>query len=204
MAYTPAQKDETRRQIAEVCAQQIRDKGLAAVSARTVAGEMERAQSWLYKLFPDFDHVVLAANAITLAELDQRLSATAEAHLHHDVAERFLALAMSYLQFSQDEPRRWAALFEHQMQQGRDLPLEHKQEHYILFRHVEAPLAKIMPNADRSLIHATARTIYSAVHGVVSLSLQGRLDRVPLDMLEKQLRMLTSAFAEGYARLPDA
>jgi AcrR family transcriptional regulator len=201
LAYSERQKEEIERRIAEVCAGQVAERGLKAVSARSLAAELDKSAGWLYTFYKDFDSIVLAANSLTLRELDVKLSETAAAHEGDGVAERFLALALTYLRFSLENTRRWASLFEHQMQEGRELSPEHKIEHYVLFRHVEAPLSEVMPGADETTLRSTARTIYSSVHGIVSLGLQGRLDRVPLPLLEEQLRMVTKAFAEGYARV---
>lgn len=199
MAYSEQDRSEIRDRIALRCAELIAEKGLSGVSGRSLAAHMKQSVGWIYNFHPDFDAVVLAANSITLRELDERLSHTAREHSGRTVSERFLALALTYLRFSLDNPYRWAALFEHRMPEGRDISLEHKQEHYVLFRHVEAPLSEIMPGIDEITLRATARTIYSAVHGVVSLSLESRLDRVPLETLEDQLRRLTTAFARGFA-----
>lgn len=197
--HSEQQKAKIVRDIALACAQQIADKGLKAVSSRTLAAEMGKSPAWLYGFYEEgFDSIVLAANSLTLHDLDERLSATAAAHEEESVANRFLALALTYLKFSIENTRRWAALFEHQMPEGRELSPEHKREHYVLFRHIEAPLSEVLPDMDETMLRATARTIYSSVHGIVSLSLQGRLDRVPLALLEEQLRMVTKAFAEGY------
>ncbi len=200
MAHSEQDKAEIERRIALTCSQQIADKGLKAVSARTLASEMGKSPGWLYTFYKEgFDSIVLAANSLTLHELDERLSATAAAHEGEAVADRFLALALTYLRFSIENTRQWAALFEHQMPEGRELSPMHKREHYVLFRHIEAPLAEVLPDMDETMLRATARTIYSSVHGIVSLSLQGRLDRVPLPLLEEQLKMVTKAFAAGYA-----
>jgi AcrR family transcriptional regulator len=201
LAYSERQKEEIEHRIAEVCAQQIAEYGLKATSARALAAKLDKSAGWLYNFYKDFDSIVIAANSLTLRELDTKLSETACVHEDDGVAERFFALAMTYLKFSIDNTRRWASLFEHQMQEGRELSPEHRIEHYALFRHVEAPLSEVMPGADEATLRSTARTIYSSVHGIVSLSLQGRLDRVPLPLLEEQLRLVTKAFAEGYARV---
>lgn len=201
MAHSEKQREEIRRSIARACADQIAKVGLKTISARSLATELGKSAGWLYTFYKDFDSIVLAANSMTLGELDEALSAAAVAHEGEEVSDRFLALAMTYLMFSISNPRRWAALFEHQMPEGRELSPEHKAEHYALFRHIEAPLSEIMPSSDDCTLRSTARTIYSSVHGIVSLSLQGRLDRVPLALLEEQLRLVTKAFAEGYARV---
>ncbi|MNV16068.1 hypothetical protein D3C71_1068210 [compost metagenome] len=200
MAHSEQQKAKIAMDIALTCARQIAQKGLKGVSSRTLAAEMGMSPAWLYRSYKEgFDSIVLAANSLTLRDLDEQLSATAAEHAEESVADRFLALALTYLRFSIENTRRWAALFEHQMPEGRELSPEHKREHYVLFRHIEAPLSEILPDLDEAMLRATARTIYSSVHGIVSLSLQGRLDRVPLPLLEDQLRMVTKAFAAGYA-----
>ncbi len=199
MARSDQQKADMEELIAVTCAKQIAENGLKAVSARTLAAEMKKSPAWLYTFYKDgFDSIVLAANSLTLHELDQMLSATASGHDGEGVAERFLALALTYLKFSLENTRRWAALFEHRMPEGRALSPEHKREHYILFRHIEAPLSEVRPDMSPEELTATARSIYSAVHGVVSLSLQPRLDPVPVPVLEHQLRLMTRAFADGY------
>lgn len=199
MAYTEQERTEKREEIARKCAALIADKGLAGVSGRSLAAHMGKSVGWIYNFHNDFDAVILAANSITLRELDHQLSRTAQEHSGETVSGRFLALALTYLHFSVENHHLWAALFEHRLPEGRDLSPEHKLEHYVLFRHIEAPLSEIMPGVDEGTLRATARTIYSSVHGVVSLSLQGRLDKVPLNLLEDQLRRLTTAFAAGYA-----
>jgi AcrR family transcriptional regulator len=201
MAYTPEQKDETRQRVVDAAVAQIADTGLASLSARTIAKSVGFSAPSLYNYFADFDEIVIAANSRTLALLDERLTATATANADEGVADRFFALALAYMQFTQDEPRRWLALFEHQLPEGRELPPEHKLEHYILFRHIEAPLSEVMPGESVEELRMISRTIYSAVHGVVSLGLQGRLDPVPVPILTEQLRMLTTAFATGYAQI---
>jgi AcrR family transcriptional regulator len=203
MAYSDDQRDEIRGSIAQECFAQIRAGGLSSVSARTLARAMGKSTGWLYNFHPDFDTVVLTANSMTLALLDGRLTAAAESHAGQSVAARFLALALAYMQFSQDETRLWAALFEHRMTEGRTLSDEHKKEHYILFRHIEAPLSEVLPDMPPEELTATARTIYSAVHGIVSLGLQPRLDPVPVPMLKHQLALITRAFAEGYRPAAD-
>ncbi|NTF17054.1 TetR/AcrR family transcriptional regulator [Agrobacterium rubi] len=199
MAHSPQQKDDIRQKITQTCAAQIAEKGLQGVSGRSLAGVLGKSVGYIYNFHDDFDAIILSANSLTLRDLDVQLSQTAADHAEESVSDRFLALALTYLRFSLDNHHRWAALFEHRMPEGRELSASHKLEHYILFRHIEAPLSEIMPDADDATLRATARTIYSSVHGVVALSLQGRLDRVPLPLLEDQLRRLTSAFARGFA-----
>jgi hypothetical protein len=45
-----------------------------------------------------------------------------------------------------------------------------------------------------------ARTLFSAVHGVVTLGLEEKLGVVPPDILRRQLTLVVSAAADGLAR----
>ena len=45
-----------------------------------------------------------------------------------------------------------------------------------------------------------ARSIWSAVHGIVSLGLEDRMSVVPPDLIREQLEIVVSSFVVGYAQ----
>ncbi|MNW06195.1 hypothetical protein D3C71_2025550 [compost metagenome] len=64
---------------------------------------------------------------------------------------------------------------------------------------MEKPLAFLrleMADDERRVL---ARTIYSAVHGIVHLAMQGRLIALPVPVIEQQLRVITHVLADGLA-----
>lgn len=140
---------------------------------------------------------MLAANSRFIAKLD---AALAEASIPEaSVAERYVALALTYLRFGLANRRQWAALFEHRMPEGKPLPDEHLLEHLMLFRHVAEPLRELAPSLDEHRRNALARTIYSSVHGIVSLSIETRLGRVPVPELEDQIEFFVRSLVAGLA-----
>ena len=52
-----------------------------------------------------------------------------------------------------------------------------------LFRHVHEPLAALFPKRGREELGITARSLFSAVHGMVALGLEQKLVAVPLPAL---------------------
>ena len=90
------------------------------------------------------------------------------------------------------------------MSEGRPVPDWYLDEQVRLFRYVERPLRAIRPqlgDAERALL---ARSLFSAVHGVVSLGLDEKLGAMPLDVLSDQVEQVVSALGRGLlaARTP--
>jgi AcrR family transcriptional regulator len=187
--------------ILAVAERQISADGLKSLSIRTIALEMGGASSSMYYHFKDLDELILRVNSRTITALDERLAVAVLASEGLDVSGLFEKLAIAYLHFAIDHPLRFAALFEHRMTGDATIPQWHMEEHYALFRHIERPLASVSASIPEDERRRLARTIYSAVHGIVHLSMQGRLISLPIPQIEQQLRLITRILAGGLAGL---
>jgi AcrR family transcriptional regulator len=197
------QKSKTSKKdlILDVADRQISAGGLKSMSIRTIADELGGASSSMYYHFKDLDELVLRVNSRTIAILDGLLAKAALEANGKGVAVLFEKLAIAYLHFAIDHPMQFAALFEHRMTGDAPIPDWHMQEHYALFRHVEAPLASLDMPMTLEERRVLARTIFSAVHGIVHLAMQGRLISLPIPEIEKQLRLITQVMASGLTGL---
>lgn len=173
----------------------IAASGLPGLKAREVAREAGCALGAVYTAFADLDALVLAVNARTLDALDAHLRAAARPAA--EPATRMVALAEGYLDYAARHRPRWAALFEHRMTAGRRSPDWYKEKQAELFRHIEGPVAALRPGSDGAEAAALARTLFSAVHGVVSLGLDEKLAPMPEEALRRQLRLAVEAMARG-------
>lgn len=199
MPVISQEKIEARREaIVDAAEALIAESGLSSVSARSVAKRADCSTSLIYLHFKDFDEVVLRANSRFIARLDAALAAGAASQ---SVADRYVELALVYLRFGLANRPQWSALFEHRMADGRPLPEWHLEEHLRLFRHISEPLGKLLPDMGLDDRNRLARTIYSAVHGIVSLSIERRLGEVPVTELEGQIELVVRAMVGG---LPSA
>lgn len=174
---------------------QIAEFGLASVSARTVAKAAGCSPSLLYLYFEDFDTIILHANSRFIGKLDAALAGALVPSA--SVSDKYVALAFTYLRIGLAHRRQWAALFEHRMPDGKPLPAWHLEEHLRMFRHVAEPLCELAPSLSEAERNALARTIYSSVHGIVSLSIEARLGQVPVAELERQLELFVRALVAG-------
>jgi hypothetical protein len=66
-----------------------------------------------------------------------------------------------------------------------------------ILTNIEQPLGALLPNIDSTARHKLARTLFAAVHGVVSLGLDGRLGAISESDLHAQVQLLLAATLQG-------
>ena len=193
-----------RAQLIDAAERTIAAEGLTALKARNIAREVGCATGMIYNLFAHMDELVLHVGSRTLTMLDAALTAArqpdAETSSEEAVAE-LVQLARAYLAFAATHTIRWRALFEHRMTHGRPLPDWFIERQRLLFAQLERPLAALLPEFPPSARRVFARTLFSAVHGIVALGLEERLVSLPLSDLNGQLATIVRAIARGRAEL---
>ena len=63
-----------------------------------------------------------------------------------------------------------------------------------------APLAALFPKRSTEELGVTARSLFSAVHGMVLLGLEQKLIAVPIEALRREIAAIVKAMVEGLAR----
>ena len=189
-----------REQLIDAAERTIAGKGLAALKARDLAQEVGCAIGTIYNVFPHLDELVLCVGLRTLASLEAALGAGRPLHRHRSRGgpiEDLVRLALAYLEFAATHTMRWRALFEHRMSENRALPEWFVERQHQLFAQVERPLGALLPELDQEARRILARTVFSAVHGVVALGLEEKLASLPLPDLACQLSATVRAIATG-------
>ena len=65
------------------------------------------------------------------------------------------------------------------------------------FSHIEGPLAVLAPDMDHHARALLARSLFAAVHGVVTLGLDEKVAAMPMPALRAQLRLVVEALGFG-------
>ena len=91
----------------------------------------------------------------------------------------------------------WRALFEHRMAPGKPVPEWAVSEQMNLFRHIYRPLAELFPARTPAELGVTARSLFSAVHGMVLLGLEQKLIAVPVAALREEIAVIVRAMIDG-------
>src|SRR5271165_1094151 len=193
-----------REQLIDAAERTIAENGLAALKARDLAREVGCAVGTIYNVFEHLDELVLCVGSRTLTMLKTALGAVRPPDRDgstQDAEDDMVRLALAYLDFAATHTVRWRALFEHRMSEARPLPAWFVEQQHALFAQAERPLAALLPEIDRGARRTLARTLFSAVHGIVALGLEENLVSQPLPDLRNQLAVTVRAIATGRAEL---
>ncbi|MEF2074754.1 TetR-like C-terminal domain-containing protein [Consotaella aegiceratis] len=170
--------------------------GLRGLRARDVTADAGCALGGLYTAFEDLDELVIHVNSDTLRRLGEAV-ADATAGIDEPGA-RLKAMAMTYLAFARDHNALWLALFDTTMLADAEIPQWHKDDQAVLIEGIARTLAAITPDLDETALQRRARTLFAAVHGIVSISLERRF----IGLADADLEGELSSFVDLVARAP--
>ncbi|HVG52327.1 MAG TPA: WHG domain-containing protein [Xanthobacteraceae bacterium] len=179
----------------------ISREGLAGIRARSLAFEVGCAVGAIYNVVSDIDDLIFAVNERTLLALERDLNAAmARASDLSGAAlaiEKLSWMARAYLDFAIDNGMRWRAMFDHRLAEGRAIPDRYRAGQRRLFGYIEEPLRELVPQATPERWAILARSLFSAVHGMISLGLDEKLGAVALADLREQVAFMTASLARG-------
>ena len=149
---------------------------MAGLKTRELAREIGCANGAVYNLVADMDELILLVGSRTLARLDAALT-EAESSGPASPTETLVRIAVAYCDFAAKILGLWRALFEHRMAPGKPVPEWAIDEQMALFRHIYRPLAALFPKRTAEELGVTARSLFSAVHGMVHARPRAETDR---------------------------
>ncbi len=185
-------REALREAVLAAAEARVAASGLSDLGVREVAREAGCSAGMVYKLFASHDELVLAVNARTLAALGAAVSAGLRGAA--GPREALCAMADGYLDFATANTPRWDALFAHRMAGGAALPEWYAALRDRMFEDLAGTIADAAPGG-ATAPGRFARTLFSAVHGVVALGLQQKVGAVSPDALRAELRGLVAAIA---------
>ncbi|WP_454616809.1 TetR/AcrR family transcriptional regulator [Bradyrhizobium cenepequi] len=196
MSKALERRAKNRERLIEAAERSIAAGGLAGLKTRDLASEIGIANGAVYNLVEDVDELILRVGSRTLARLDAALTA-AERDGPADPADTLVRIAVGYCDFAADNLELWRALFEHRMAPDKPVPDWAISEQMDLFRHIYRPLAALFPARSSQQLAITARSLFSAVHGMVALGLEHKLIAVPIEALRSEVAAIVRAMVEG-------
>ncbi|PCI02782.1 MAG: TetR family transcriptional regulator [Hyphomicrobiales bacterium] len=190
-----AKREALKQRLTEAATGRMESSGLAGLRARDIAADAGCALGGLYNVYQSLDDLILHINSATLGRLNAALE---QAAANTDTPRnKLVALAREYLAFAIDNRNLWQALFDHKMPEGVIVPDWHLAEHGVLFSHVAGPIASLKPDLNETELHVMARTLFAAVHGIVSISLREGFIAVPREALDEQLTEFVQTLVTG-------
>ena len=201
MSKALERREKQREDLILAAEEAIAVKGLSGLKSRDLARQIGVANGAVFNLVADMDELILRVGSRTLGKLDAALTA-AEGEQPASPAEKLVRIAVAYCDFAAENLELWRALFEHRMARGKPVPEWAIAEQMNLFRHIYHPLAALFPKRSSAELGVTARSLFSAVHGMVALGLEQKLIAVPVDALRAEIATIVRAMVHGLATEP--
>jgi AcrR family transcriptional regulator len=197
---TASRRERLKEALTDAAVRTIAKQGLTGLKARALADEVGCAVGAIYNVVADLDELILHANARTLAELEKVFAAATTSGKGPDWAiEQLVKLGCAYLEFATAHRLQWRALFDHRLAAGQQTPEWYQRELARLFDFVERSVAELQPEAPLDRRRQLARSLFSAVHGLVALGLEEKLQYVPPKALREQVTIIVTALGYGLA-----
>jgi AcrR family transcriptional regulator len=187
---TAKRREDLREKLLDIAEADIRENGLAALRARTLAEQAGCAVGAIYNVFDDMTGLILAVNGRTFRRMGAFVSDAMKAGTDTSPTGILVTIAKAYLSFAIENPNLWRALFEVEMSTEGSVPAWYMDELGRLFSIISSPIAELNPNSSASEIDLMTRTLFSSVHGIVLLGLEKRISGVPRERMEDMIEYL--------------
>src|ERR1051325_304184 len=177
---TVARRRKLRDALIHAAERTIEREGLRGMKARELAYKVGCAVGAIYNVFTDLDDLIFAVNALTLEQLGKTVPAAGgdNADPQADAIKTLVHLGLAYTDYAAANTRRWRALFDHRLPDSKEVPTWYMANLARLFVYIEEPLRKLAPALLPTRRALLARSLFSAVHGIVLVGLEEKLQSI--------------------------
>ncbi|MDD2760688.1 MAG: WHG domain-containing protein [Methylomonas sp.] len=186
-------QEQIREMVLSAAENIVNEEGFSALTVRKVALEIGYTVGSIYMVFTNMDDLIMHVKGRALDELADELQETGdfdslEAHIQ--------ALAERYLSFAHCNFNRWRMIFE----AINDVPVPDWYQRKVqeLFAIVETLFQRLRPELAEDEANRAAHALWSGVHGVCVLSLNGSLGRSGADNARATVGSLVQNFIRGW------
>jgi AcrR family transcriptional regulator len=170
--------DHTREELHRMAldaAREIADaEGLRGIKARKIMDKIGYTVGTLYQLFDDLDDLIVHMNAETLDALYETCSSVS---FDSSPEISLRELANRYIRYTNDHPRLWNALLEHQLPEGKEMPEWYDARVMRLLALVAKTLAPFFREGEEDERLHEARLLWASLYGITSLESAGKIGK---------------------------
>ena len=161
-----------KQKVFDAAFERINQEGLTGLRARDVAKDAGCSLGSLYNAYQDLNDVILHVNSRVLEVLKEDILTNVDEDQNAEAA--LVKLAVNYMNFAYTHYNLWTSLFGHTMQDNAPIPDWYTEQTNATFLTLIAPLLKLRPELDEAQAFILVRTLFSAVHGIITINLQER------------------------------
>lgn len=184
--------EQLREMVLRAAENIVIEEGFNALTVRKVAMEIGYTVGSIYMVFQNMDDLITHVKGRALDELADELCEQQE---FDSIEQHIQALADVYLDFAHNNFNRWRMIFE----AINDVPAPewYQQKVQEMFAIVENLFQRLCPEHSKEQASLAAQALWSGVHGVCVLALNGNLGKVGTDNAQATVRLLVQNFIRG-------
>lgn len=187
-------REQLKAQVFSLCRQIIAAEGVAAVSARRIAGQIGCALGSLYNVYEGLDAVIMEVNGQTLDEIEAQVREVVGKG--QEPITTMLELGFRYLAYSQDHYHLWSTLLEYPRQQGLTLPDWYQAKVDRIFAAISDVIRPLV-GGDPAQADMAGKVLWSGFHGISALAIRGRLESVHTEAAQVMVDSLVRHYLLG-------
>jgi len=172
----------------------VRQDGMRALTARSLAAAIGYSPGTLYNLFENLDELALHVNAATLDALHD---AVAQDTRTGDPEADLNQMLDRYLAFLRENPALWTAIFDYRRSPDANFPDWYHHRIQKLMQLVEEALDPLFIQNEAPERREAASVLWSGLHGICSLAQDGRLSLVSAQSVPQMARSLIANYLAG-------
>ncbi|MBF0445323.1 MAG: TetR/AcrR family transcriptional regulator [Magnetococcales bacterium] len=195
---TDHSRDELFDLILDEAQKIIEEKGVAALTARSIASAIGYSPGTLYNLFANIDEIIMHLNGRTMDDLQQKLQAAVQQS--SSGRAKLDKLITTYLKYNKTSRQRWNLLFEHRLSPEQTLPKWYKRRLDNLLDLLADTIQTLLPDCGDKEIKHSARVLWSGLYGVCSLVQANSLTEVSASSVDEMARSLIYNYISGLKR----
>ncbi len=188
-------RDELRTAMIDAAERIITAQGVEALTARRLAADLSIAVGTTYNVFRQMDDLIGEVNARTIAKITEVITSVDKAGRESE--ELLMAYADAYIGFVTSNSNTWAALFVGEIDPESESHKRNLAQTLHLFSYIEEALSTVSTTAEKSEIQASARALWAAVHGMLSLVAHGRHTILGLGDIRETIQVLITNHVAG-------
>lgn len=188
-------RDQLRTAMIDAAERIITADGVEALTARRLAADLNIAVGTTYNVFRQMDDLIGEVNARTIAKITDVITSVDKAGRESE--ELLMAYADAYIGFVTSNSNTWAALFVGEIDPESESHKRNLAQTLHLFSYIEDALSTVSTNTDKSEIQASARALWAAVHGMLSLVAHGRHTILGLGDIRETIQVLITNHVAG-------
>lgn len=171
------------------------EEGFSALTVRKIALQIGYTVGSIYMVFANMNDLIMHVKGRALDELAQQL----QNQLSGASSEQQLQMiADGYLTFAHSHYHRWRLIFD--ALTDEPVPAWYQQKVDQLLAIVEVACQACLPGQSQEQVHLAARALWSGVHGVCVLSLNGSLGRAGVKNVQATVQLLVENFIKGWCQ----